>query len=297
MLEILIGTAKFLVSKGFRDTIRELLQFAKASPEWKREIVPFEMTVRKSDKELITEFSKAVRLKMGQQKFSQAIITEVLTCFQELADNGFLHGCATDSDSVTVRAVVFDAGVSVEVVNNNKSKKLPSREEIKKAGQSGVTGHGLQLVLDHADHIDVTHDGRGLKFVMYRKVDTHHLEEEGLTFVHLGVFTTEVADKIERRLKGRAGDVIIVFGHGLPSHSPSSVRRAAGEVEEKEFVGRFAMVVDPEYLRFLADMRSQFPKLVGFFASPEDAIAALRPRSQRESKVTNSTRSKAQPRA
>jgi hypothetical protein len=212
--------------------------------------------------------------------------------FHELVDNGFSHGCASGSNSVTVRAVVFKEGASVELINNNKSKKLPSREEIMKVTQAdGLTGYGLRLVSSLADEIDVTRGGRGIKVVIYKKEDAKEVDEEGLTFIYLSGFSSGIGDRIDRALSGRSGDVIIVFGPE-PQAATSTVRRAAGEVERKEFVGRFALVVGPASIRFLADLPSRLPKLVGCFTSREDAIAALRPGSPRQSGVASRARKK-----
>ena len=148
---------------------------------------------------------------------------------------------------------------------------------------TGATGHGLKLVLDVADQIELTNGNRGLKAVIYNHAEIHYLEQEGITFIQLGGFSTDVASKIERSLRGRSGDVILVFGPEPPA--TSARRRAAYEVATKDNVRRFAIVAKPEQLQFLSDLRhrtgvfSDLSKFVGCFGSPEDAIEALRPRS------------------
>jgi hypothetical protein len=139
----------------------------------------------------------------------------------------------------------------------------------------GATGRGLKLVFSICDQLSVTHEGRGLKIILY----THGLplvDAEDITFVNVGGFSDDVAKRINRSLSESrdSGKVIIVFG---PEVFSSMAARAAAEVESKQAVERFAIVTKSANLQFLADLQpTHMPKLVGCFASPEEAMAASR---------------------
>jgi hypothetical protein len=269
-----LGGAKILLSKPVLSSVREVFKYVTSLPQWKRDIIEVKATIKKRDRERAKSFGHGIRLKM-QDGFGSGEIADFLAAFYELVDNAFSHGCASDSDSVTVRAVIFGAGVSAEVINNNKSKKIPDLDQLKNAEPTGATGRGLKQVFSLVHQASVTRGGRGLKIVLYKHATHHYLAEEGITFINVGGFSIDVVNKINRTLSGKEGDVIIIFG---PDVHPSSVRRGAAELESKEFVGKFAIVAEKENLRFLSDLKTQMPKLVGCFESPEQAISALRPR-------------------
>jgi anti-sigma regulatory factor (Ser/Thr protein kinase) len=273
-----LTAAKILLSKNVLGSVRDVFKYLTSAPEWKRDIVELKAKIKKRDKEQAKTFGHAIRLKM-QDEFGQGDVTDFLAAFYELADNAFSHGCESDNDSITLRAVIFGAGVSAEVINNNKSKTIPDIAHFKNAEATGVTGRGLMEVLAIVHHATMTHDGRGIKIVLYKRAIGHYLEDEGITFINVGGFSVDVATKISRSLRGKKGDVIIIFG---PDVHPSSRRRAAAEVEKDDFVGRFAIVTDKENRRFLSGLQDRMPKLVGCFESPEDAISALRPPPQKD---------------
>jgi len=284
MLEWISG-AKILLSKHVLGSVRDVYKYLTSVPEWKKDIAEVKATIKRRDREHAKAFGHALRLKM-QSGFGSGDIEAFLLAYYELVDNAFRHGCETDSDSVTVRAVLFGAGVSAEVINNNKSKKIPSLDQFKDATARGMTGRGLPQVLSIVHQADLTTAGRGIKVVLYRRATSHHLAEEGITFVNLGGFSSDAVEKINRTLDGRQGDVIIVFS---PEVVASSLWRAAAEVAKKEFVGRFAIVAEKENLILLSRLVAEVPKLVGFFDAPEKAIAALRPRPGNDLTETTAT--------
>jgi predicted nucleotide-binding protein len=186
-----------------------------------------------------------------------------------LIENGFNYGCVTESDTVTIQTTIFGAGVSLEVINDNKNRTIPESQ----SGPGSVMGKGLKTVHDVTHHVSFTHDGRGVKAVLYKHAEGYHLKEVNITFINVGGFAPDVCAKINRSLPGRSGDVIIVFGEEV---SGSSVRRGADEAQKGEFSGRFAIVTAQWNIPFLGDLKANLPKLVGCFSSPEEAIAALR---------------------
>ena len=278
MIDWIIGSIKVLVSPDFRKSLKGLIEYARKSPEWTKDIIKLEATIKKSDREYGMVFGGVVRFKLNEAKFAQDDVSKFMAAFGELVDNGFAHGCTAASDSITIRVGVFGAGATAEVINNNKSRKIPDLDEFKNSNPSGVTGRGLKTVLSIVNQADITQDGRAIKVVFYRPSAYHHLKEEGITFVNVGGYSTDVSKMIERRLKGVSGDVVIVPGpSGTSVRPPSVVRRVAAEVQKKDFVGRIAIVTDSDSAHFLSDLQASMPKLIGFFQSPEEAVAALRP--------------------
>jgi hypothetical protein len=265
--------AKLLSSKNLRVSVRDLYLYLTSSPEWKKDIIELKAKIKRRDRELAKKFGHAISLKM-QDGFGSGDMNNFLSAFYELADNGFAHGCVTDNDSITVRAVIFGAGASAEVINNNRSKQIPDVNQLRSADPTGGTGRGLKRVFSLASQVSITHGGRGLKIVLYKHATSHHLVEEGITFINVGGFSMDVAAKIDRSLTGKSGDVVIVFG---PDVHESIRYRAAAEIEKKEFVGKFAVVTDNKNQYFFPDQSTYTSKFVGCFISPEEAISALHP--------------------
>jgi len=113
--------------------------------------------------------------------------------------------------------------------------------------------------------------------VLYDKHIYHHnLRHEGITFVNVGGFSADVVDKIRQELVGTSGDVIVIFGTATMMLPQTWAKRSVEELDQQPFIGKFALVMGEEYLRFLPDFK-EVPKLVGCFTSPEDALAAMRP--------------------
>jgi hypothetical protein len=194
--------------------------------------------------------------------------------FYELTDNGFTHGCESQLDSITVRVVLFGVGVSAEVINNT-SKSLPDINVIRNPGRpAGAVRRGLALVLSVADQVTITKNGRGIKIVVYKYVRFYELPHEGITFVNVGGFSSDVVEKIKYALFNETDDLIVVFG---PEVHATIAARTAEELDNAEFVGRFALVMDKEQMRFLTGQEKHIPKLVGCFPTPEEAVLALRP--------------------
>jgi hypothetical protein len=272
MLRIFLNETRFLVSPTIREAAQDIANYIKTSPDWAPDILTMSATIEKREKEHAKAFTLAVSRKMQAEDFGQGDIERFRVAFLELIENGFGHGCISDTDSITIRASIFGAGVSMEVINNNRDRTIVAEDEIK-SDPSSVTGKGLRTVRDAAHDISFTHDGRGVKAVLYKNAWGYNLQEENITFINVGGFATEVCDRINESLAGNSGNFIIVFGDEV---SGSAVRRGAAEAQKGEFVGKFAIVVAQRNLPFLANLNENLSKLTGCFSSPEEAIAALR---------------------
>jgi hypothetical protein len=165
MWEIFVGAAKVLLTKNGISAMRDFFNWSKKSPEWKNDIVEISAKIKKAEKEQAQAFTHAVKLKLHDAHFNPNTISEFLSAFQELIDNGFAHGCV----------------------------------------------------------------------------------------------------------------VILVFGSEYPARAASTRIRAAASLENRETVSQFAIVCEKQSLDLLDELQIKFPKLVGCYASPEEAIAALKP--------------------
>jgi hypothetical protein len=270
MLEIIIGALKFLVSKPFRDTVQQLREWKDAAPEWQKAILPFEAKIRRRDREHAQALRVAIIMKMNDGKFSIGDRQVFGEAFNELVDNAFTHGCTDDADVVSIRAVVFGIGVSLEVMNGDARKIIPDLDSIP-APDSNAEVRGLRSILPHADLLERIDGGRGIKFVRYTHSTGYFGTVEGITILNVGGYAGDIGLKIRRSLSGRSGDVILIFG--AESHG-SARRGAARSVQAEPFVGRFAIVVEATHSPPQAV--AAMDKLVGVFATPEQALAALK---------------------
>jgi anti-sigma regulatory factor (Ser/Thr protein kinase) len=198
--------------------------------------------------------------------FKNPNITDFMSAFYELVDNGFNHGCQSNSDSITAYVSIYSTGIMAEVVNDNRRKTIPDPNEVARIEASGARGQGLKTLLSIADHWERTQKSRGIQFYLHKYPQSDDLMEDGITVVHVGGYSRDVAGKISQALEGKRGDVIVVF----PEGSFGSMRAGASiEITSSDAIRRFAIVSEERAFAYS-------PKLVGCFRRLEEARGALR---------------------
>ena len=92
-----IGLAKLALSKRIWTNVRDFYRFANLPPEWKRDITIFRAKIKRRDREYAAKFRHEIHAKMHQERFEKRDIFNFMLALKELTDNGFRHGCASDS--------------------------------------------------------------------------------------------------------------------------------------------------------------------------------------------------------
>lgn len=217
---------------------------------------------------------------MEEQKYPAKYILVFIRVFNELVENGFKHGCDPNrrDDSITIKVSLYEIGASAEIINNNKSKIIPDLESIKLTKSTGHTGRGLRTARLMADKVSLTHNGRGIKFLISKNFYADYPVYDGITIVKVGAFSDEVVEIVNRTLDGMSGDVIVVLGPGMSGSKGSTT---ADAVEKNIFVGKFAIVAEEDMRDAVLDEQEHLPKLVGCYGSFEEARVALHPKPVR----------------
>lgn len=289
--QLFINTARFLVSKDFRDTLGRLVGKIRSTSEWNHNFIRMKARIKRLDRELALAFCEAACVKLKEQHFSPTTINNFKTVFGELVDNGFTHGCKTDLDSLTIRALLFDTGIALEVINANKSNRLPANVgQIRNRIDVKVhdRGHGLPLVFSIADQFEILKNGSGVKAVLYNHdVAYHCIADDGITFITLGAFMTDYRQKIDACLKQHKTENVILICGDL-SYPLSIFLDALRVANESDDVIKIAAVVSEARRKQLDDLGIYYPsKFIGLHSSPENAMAAVKFRASDKIRSSN----------
>jgi hypothetical protein len=268
MAHLLIGIGKLLLSKDLWNRARDLMRFATRPSSWNNAIT-LRAKIKKRDRGLAKQFAGSVRTRMKAFGFHDGNINDFMAAFHELVDNGFSHGCKSETDSISLRVIIFDHGAIGEVRNENRSCKVPDLDKLVQREPEGAMGRGLRRVCATADYYNMTAGGRGVMFYLHRYAEYHNSSDQNITIINIGGYSKDVVRKISQSLHGKSGDVILVFSDESP---PSASVRAAEMVATSDDVRHFAIVS-----RYSNLDEVWSPKLFGCFENIKDAVAVLRP--------------------
>lgn len=173
MYELIINAIKIATSRDARESASSLIQLAKRSPEWKKDICTIEAKIRKSDREQATLLAELVESKLSNLGYRNATIDDFEVVFDELTSNGFEHGCKVSRSVIQLVIDVSGTYVALTVLNPSRSK-FDFDKAIKKAGTNvkrdslALRGEGLRLVTELADTFEAARENNGAKAVLYR---------------------------------------------------------------------------------------------------------------------------------
>jgi hypothetical protein len=206
---------------------------------------------------------------MNTLGFHDGNVNDFMAAYNELVDNGFSHGCKAETDSITLRVVIFDRGVIGEVRNVNRHCKIPDLDRLIERQPEGAMGRGLRRLCATADYYNMTAGGCGIMFYLHKYADYYDSRDQNITIINVDGYSRDVARKISQSLHGKSGDVILVF----PDESPPSARAgAADRVATSDDIRRFAIVSG---WSSFGEVWS--PKFFGSFNTIKEAVGALRP--------------------
>lgn len=273
-----ISFFKLLLSKTSRQAFGQAAGWFFSRSILEKDFFVLEAKIKLREREKAQVFLALISEKLSELDFWSDVISDFEIVFKELVGNSFEHGCKKENDSITLRAIIFGVGLSLEVKNNSRRNTIPfNSEEIarKETPDPGKRGRGLPLVFGLVDQFDIASDRTSIKVVMYdAKIRSQFLKESDILVVNVGSYLGNYIQKIEAALAGaRAENVVLVFS--LHSAQISSSAMAAGAVESSEIVKRFSIAIDNRFHRFLSDIASHFEKFEGFYTTAEAAISAM----------------------
>jgi hypothetical protein len=271
MAHLVIEIGNLLLSRKLWNRVRDLAQFVTRPRSWNNAKTS-RVKIKKRDRGLAKQFASDTRKEMQAFGFHDGNINDFMAAFNELVDNGFSHGCRSETDSISLRIVIFDSGIIGEVRNENRRCEIPDLDKLIQRAPAGVMGRGLRRVCATADYYSMTSGGRGVMFYLHKYAEYHNTSHQNITIINVDGYSRDVARKINQSLLGKSGDVILVFPTEIP---PSAIAGASAEVTSSDNVRRFA-IVSPWAVPF--DQESFYPKLfLGCFDNIKEAVAALRP--------------------
>jgi hypothetical protein len=260
---------KFIFSKELLESILNWYELIRRSPDWRSDIKLLVVTLKRAERQHVYALMDKITEVMEDKHFEKRCIERFHHVFIELAQNGFTHGCRNDQDGVTFLVSVQKSGATAEIINKNKSAKIATLPKVA-TRPTGTSGRGLKTAKWLASSIEITHEGRGIKFSIDN--EKNYPELPGITIVRIGAMVDDVVDIVNRNLNGRAGDVIMVVGEKVGG---SRMADANNEVQRNNFVGRFAVVANSMICEEVIYSINSLPKLVGCYDSFEEAVAAL----------------------
>lgn len=173
MYELILNAIKIATSKDTRESASSLIQLAKRSPEWKKDICTIEAKIRKSDREQATLLAELVESKLSNLGYRNATIDDFEVVFDELTSNSFEHGCKVSRSVIQLIIDVSGTYVALTVLNPSRSR-FDFDKAIEKAGTKikrdslALRGEGLRMVADLADTLEAARENNGVKAVLYR---------------------------------------------------------------------------------------------------------------------------------
>jgi hypothetical protein len=232
----------------------------------------FRAKIEKRDRGLAKQFASSVRSRMQAFGFHDGNINDFMAAFHELVDNGFSHGCKSETDSISLRVVILDSGIIGEVRNENRHCEIPDLDELIQRAPAGVMGRGLRRVCATADYYSMTSGGRGVMFYLHKYAEYHNTSHQNITIINVDGYSSDVGRKVTQSLRGKSGDVILVFAR---ENAPSVIERTSVQIAASDDVRRVAIVVCHG-----AKVESGLIPpgcFQGCFDNIKEAVAALRP--------------------
>lgn len=156
----LIEIARFFASQDARSAVASLGEKISPRTEAIAKRTVQKVSIEKGEQNRLIDVVDALALKLEEDEATNEAIFEILTCFGEMTQNAFDHGCSRDDDKVDITINHGSVTLSLSVKQPNplpntilRARNLPAEAIAKKFLE---VGHGgLEVIAELADSIRI----------------------------------------------------------------------------------------------------------------------------------------------